>query len=172
MKNLIIALATIFTVALFVWAFYRSIPKILDIYKTDGIETKIDTVITEKRDTIILTNVKPYTEIRYKTVRDTFYTDKYDTVVVDVPLSVRKYEGDTVANDGTKVHYRASITGYRQSLDTLWLDVAHNDRIITKEVAKYKKKRGFKIAPYVGYGFGLNSKQFEPSVGICVAYNF
>lgn len=172
MKNLIITLATIFTVALFVWAFYRSIPKILDIYKTDGIETKIDTVITEKRDTIILTNVKPYTEIKYKTVRDTFYTDKYDTVVVDVPLSVQKYEADTLSTDGTKVHYRASISGYRQSLDTLWFDVAHNEKTITKEIIKYKRNRGFKIAPYVGYGYGLNSKQFEPSVGICVAYNF
>lgn len=173
MKNLIITLATIFTVALLIWAIGHSLPKIISIYKDKPkTEIKIDTVITEKRDTIILTNVKPYTEIKYKTVRDTFYTDKYDTVVVDVPLSVQKYEADTMANDGTKVHYRASISGYRQSLDTLWFDVAHNEKTITKEIIKYKRNRGFKIAPYVGYGYGLNSKQFEPSVGICVAYNF
>lgn len=173
MKNLIITLATIFTVALLVWAIGHSLPKIINIYKDKPkTEIKVDTVITEKRDTIILTNIKPYTEIKYKKVVDTLKTTDSVFVPVEVPISLQKYEGDTLSTDGTRVHYRASISGYRQSLDTLSLDVAHNEKTITKEIIKYKRNRGFKIAPYVGYGYGLNSKQFEPSVGICVAYNF
>lgn len=173
MKNLIITLATIFTVALLIWAIGHSLPKIISIYKDKPkTEIKVDTVITEKRDTIILTNIKPYTEIKYKKVVDTLKTTDSVFVPVEVPISLQKYEGDTLSTDGTKVHYRASISGYRQSLDTLWLDVAHNDRTITKEVVKWKKKRGFKIAPNASFGYGLFNKKPDMYVGIGISYNF
>lgn len=173
MKNLIITLTTIFTVALLIWAIGHSLPKIIDIYKDKPkTEIKVDTVITEKRDTIILTNIKPYTEIKYKKVVDTLKTTDSVFVPVEVPISLQKYEGDTLSTDGTKVHYRASISGYRPSLDTLWLDVAHNDRTITKEVVKWKKKRGFKIAPNASFGYGLFNKKPDMYVGIGISYNF
>lgn len=173
MKNLIITLATIFTVALLIWAIGHSLPKIIDIYKDKPkTEIKVDTVITEKRDTIILTNVKPYTEIKYKKVVDTLKTTDSVFVPVEVPISLQKYEGDTVTDNNLKVHYRANVTGYRASLDSLWFAVDRKDTIIYKEVTKYKKKRGFKVVPYAGYGFNPIDRKFSPSIGLAVAYQF
>ncbi len=172
MKNLLITLATLFTVALLIWAIGQSLPKIIEIYKDKPkTEIKVDTVITEKRDTIILTNIKPYTEIKYKKVVDTLKTTDSVFVPVEVPLSVKKYEADTLSNDGTKVHYRASISGYRQSLDTLWFDVAHNDKIITKEVVKWKNRK-WSVSPSIGAGYGVINRKLDIWIGVSANYNF
>lgn len=156
-----------------IWVIGFTAPRLYQIYKDKPkTEIKVDTVITEKHDTILLTNHKPYSEIRYKTVTDTLRTTDSVKVPVEVPLSLQKYEGDTLSTDGTKVHYRASISGYRQSLDTLWFDVERNERTITKEIIKWKEKKGFKIVPYAGYGYNPIDKKFCPSVGLAIAYVF
>ena len=159
MKDLTKTLATIFAVALLIWAVGYTAPKIIDIYKNKPIE-KVDTILTEKHDTIILTNIKPYTEIKYKKVVDTLMNEKHDTVLVEVPLSVKKYKGDT--------------SGYRASLDSLWFAVERKDTTIFKEttITKWKKHKGFKIAPYAGYGFNPVDGKFNPSIGIALTYQF
>ena len=172
-------LATLFTVAILIYAIGYTVPKIVDIYspkdiieKTDT--TKVDTVLTDKRDTLYLKPKKPYVEIRYKTVTDTLLTEKHDTVLVEVPLSVQKYEGDTLSSNGVKVQYRANVTGYRASLDSLWLAVERKDTTIYKEitVTKWKKKGGFRLVPYMGVGYDPLNKRATPSVGVGVAYVF
>lgn len=163
----------IFLAIMTIWAIGFTAPRLYQIYKyKPKTEIKVDTVITEKHDTILLTNHKPYSEIRYKKVVDTLKTTDSVFVPVEVPLSIKKYEGDTLSTDGTKVHYRASISGYRQSLDTLWFDVQHQDKIIFKEVTKYKKKRGFKVAPSVGAGYGVFNRKPDIYLGVSLSYNF
>lgn len=156
-----------------IWVIGYTAPKLYQIYKDEPkTEIRVDTVITEKHDTILLTNQKPYSEIRYKKVVDTLKTIDSVFVPVEVPLSLQKYEADTVANDGTKVHYRASISGYRQSLDTLWFDVERHDRIITKEVTKWKEKKGFKLAPSIGAGYGVINRKPDIYFGVSLSYIF
>lgn len=172
MKDILKTIGLIFTVAMLIYAVGYTVPKILEIERPVKTEIKVDTVITEKRDTIILTNIKPYTEIKYKKVVDTLKTIDSVFVPVEVPLSLQKYEGDTLSNDGTKVHYRASISGYRQSLDTLWFDVERHDRIITKEVTKWKEKKGFKLAPSIGAGYGVINRKPDIYFGVSLSYIF
>ena len=174
MKNLLVTLATIISVALLIYAVGYILPKIVDIYKNKPVIEKSDTILTEKHDTIILTTIKPYTEIKYKKVVDTLMNEKHDTVLVEVPLSVKKYKGDTLSTNGMKVQYRANVSGYRASLDSLWFAVERNDTTIYKEVTvtKWKNKKGFKIAPYAGYGFNPIDRKFSPSIGIALTYQF
>ncbi len=172
MKDLTKIFLTLILLFSVLWIISFAVPKIIELYKTDNIEIKTDTVVTEKHDTILLTDTKPYTVIKYKTVVDTLKTTDSVKVPVEVPLSLQKYEGDTLSTDGTKVHYRANVTGYKASLDSLWFDIAHKDSIFFKEVIKYKKKRGFKIAPYAGIGFNPIEKNFVPTIGVGITYNF
>lgn len=69
MKNLLIFIATIFTVTLLIYAVGFAVPKILEIYKTDNVEIKPDTVYY--RDTV-------YFE---KTTGDTLPKYKYETII-------------------------------------------------------------------------------------------
>lgn len=173
MKDLTKTLATIFIVALLIYAAGYTIPKVVEIYKNKPVE-KVDTILTEKHDTIILTNIKPYTEIKYKKVVDTLMNEKHDTVLVEVPLSVKKYKGDTLSSNGMKVQYRANVSGYRASLDGLWFAVERKDTTIYREttITKWKNKKGFKIAPYAGYGFNPIDRKFSPSIGVALTYQF
>ena len=163
----------IFLAVMTIWAIFSIAPKVYDIYRNKPeTQVRVDTVITEKHDTILLKDVKPYSEIHFKKVIDTLRTTDSVFVPIEVPLSLKKYEGDTLSTDGTKVHYRASISGYRQNLDTLWMDVERNEKTITKEIIKWKEKKGFKIVPYAGYGYNPIDKKFCPSVGLAIAYVF
>lgn len=172
MKNYIEYIIGITFAIATVWLILLSAPKIREMYfPTDEIEIKTDTVVTEKHDTILLTDTKPYTIIKYKKVVDTLKTTDSVKVPVEVPLSLQKYEGDTLSTDGTKVHYKASISGYRQSLDTLWFDVERQDRTITKEVIKWKNRR-WSISPSIGVGYGVINQKPDIYIGIGIAYNF
>lgn len=179
MKEVIKYFVILFITLFAIWGISTSIPKVLDIYKNKPIieksdTTKVDTVLTDKKDTLYLRPKKPYVEIKYKTVTDTLLTEKHDTVLVEVPLSVKKYKGDTLSSNGMKVQYRANVSGYRASLDSLWFAVERNDTTIYKEITitKWKNKKGFKIAPYAGYGFNPIDRKFSPSIGLAVAYVF
>lgn len=173
MKNLLVTLATIISVALLIYAAGYSIPKILEIYKAKPIIEKVDTILTEKHDTIILTNIKPYTEIKYKKVVDTLMNEKHDTVLVEVPLSVKKYKGDTLSSNGMKVQYRANVSGYRASLDSLWFAVERNDTTIYKEVTVTKwKKKHWNYGIVGGVGYGMVNQKPDCFIGVGISYNF
>lgn len=83
MKNILTTLATIFAVALLIWAVGYTAPKVIDIYKNKPIE-KVDTII--KSDTI-------YFE---KTVTDTMPKYRYETIVKYDTLYKWKAKGDSI----------------------------------------------------------------------------
>lgn len=179
MKNIFNYLITFLFGVVFLYVIAVISPKIIDIYSQKDIKekvdtTSVDTVLTDKRDTLYLRPKKPYVEIRYKTIRDTFYTDKHDTVFAEVPLSLQKYQGDTLSTNGLKVQYRANVIGYRASLDSLMFTVERKDTTIYKEitVTKWKKKGGFRLVPYMGVGYDPIEKNIAPTIGVGVAYVF
>lgn len=132
---------------------------------------KTDTIVTEKHDTITIISPNPVKEIHYKTITDTLVTVDSVTVPVEVPISVKTYEGDTTTTNGTKVQYMANISGYRASLDSLWFGVDRNDTIIYKEITKYKKRHWF-IGPSVGAGYGMFHKGVDVYIGVSAGYAF
>lgn len=89
-------------------------------------------------------------------VHDT--TLRVDSVLVDVPIERRIYEEDSL--------YRAVVSGYRPSLDSLL--VYRTTTEITKFVPVPVKKR-WGVGIQAGYGF--SSKGISPYVGVGISYN-
>lgn len=89
-------------------------------------------------------------------VHDT--TLRVDSVLVDVPIERRIYQEDSL--------YRAVVSGYRPSLDSLM--VYRTTTEITKFVAVPQRKR-WGIGVTGGYGVGKGG--LTPFVGVGVTYN-
>lgn len=83
MKNLLVTLATIISVALLIYAAGYTIPKVLDIYKNKPVIEKSDTIF--KSDTIWFE----------KTTGDTLPKYKYETVIIHDTL-YKLAKGDSV----------------------------------------------------------------------------
>lgn len=158
-----------------VWLIIACAPKIYDLYfnKPTEIIERVDTIVTEKRDTFVIEKPQPVKIItKTYTIRDTLVTVTNDTVVIDVPEEAKVYQGDTLSTDGVKVAWRANISGYRPSLDTLSFNIHRNDTTIIKEITKFKWKKGFRISPQVGVGYGFFNKKPDMYVGVGVGYTF
>ena len=83
MKNLLVTLATIFAVALLIWAVGYTVPKIVDIYKNKPVIEKSDTIF--KSDTIWFE----------KTTGDTLPKYRYETIIVHDTL-YKLAKGDSI----------------------------------------------------------------------------
>lgn len=84
MKNLLVTLATIISVALLIWAVGYAVPKIVDIYKNKPVIEKVDTILTH--DTL-------YFE---RTVTDTLPEYRYETIIKRDTLYKWKAKGDSI----------------------------------------------------------------------------
>ena len=83
MKNLLVTLATIISVALLIYAVGYAVPKIVDIYKNKPVIEKSDTIY--KSDTIWFE----------KTTGDTLPKYKYETIVIHDTL-YKLAKGDSI----------------------------------------------------------------------------
>lgn len=121
---------------------------------------KVDTLVV--RDTIM--RDRPVFVDRYLVRTDTVKlavhdtTLRVDSVLVDVPIERRIYEEDSL--------YRAVVSGYRPSLDSLL--VYRTTTEITKFVPVPVKKR-WGVGVQAGYGF--SRKGISPYVGVGISYN-
>lgn len=121
---------------------------------------KVDTLVV--RDTIM--RDRPVFVDRYLVRTDTVKlavhdtTLRVDSVLVDVPIERRIYEEDSL--------YRAVVSGYRPSLDSLL--VYRTTTEITKFVPVPVKKR-WGVGIQAGYGF--SQKGISPYVGVGISYN-
>lgn len=121
---------------------------------------KVDTLVV--RDTIM--RDRPVFVDRYLVRTDTVKlavhdtTLRVDSVLVDVPIERRIYEEDSL--------YRAVVSGYRPSLDSLL--VYRTTTEITKFVPVPMKKR-WGVGIQAGYGFSRQG--ISPYVGVGISYN-
>ena len=121
---------------------------------------RVDTLVV--RDTI--TREKPVFVDRYITRTETVLLPVHDTtvvrdsVLVDVPIERRIYQEDSL--------YRAVVSGFRVSLDTL--QVYRTTKEITKYVTVPVRKR-WGVGVTGGWGFGKDG--LTPFVGVGVSYN-
>lgn len=119
-----------------------------------------DTTEVVTHDTIVRYRpIYRYSEtVRHDTIR--FTTIEHDTVTVDVPIERRVYEEDSL--------YRAVVTGFRPSLESLTIWPKTTTITITKTVP-VPDRRKWGIGLQAGYGAGKNG--LTPYVGVGVGYD-
>lgn len=154
-------------VALFVYTFVisniyynKGWDRAVESIQKDGTEVKTNTII--KHDTVAYSKPVPYYITKTKTKTDTLLYTKIDTVkqtaVVEIPIERKEYADS---------NYYCAISGYHPILDTI--AIFKQDKVITNTITRTIKKTPLiTVQPQIGYGFGLNSRQFEPSVGISI----
>lgn len=131
------------------------------------IELKTDTLTVTKTDTVPQYITKTIT--KPLPVKETIL--RHDTLY-NAPLSVKTYEDSITTTNNAKVQYRATVSGYEQSLDTIEFNVKYpmitntitntitNEKVITK----YKNpKITFNLS--VGAGYGIINKKPDIYVG-------
>lgn len=153
MKNVVIALALI--AAAFLLGRRSVKPEIVEIHTTDTVVVR-DTV----RETVLVPKV------RYLTRVDTvLLLVPGDTVKVPVlvPISRKVYEGED---------YRAVVSGFRASLDTL--DIFRKTQTVTNtvvqrvEVPSKPKRWGIGVSA----GYALTPQGVKPCIGAGISYSF
>lgn len=153
MKNVVIALALI-AVAFLLGR--RSVkPEIVEIHRTDTVVVR-DTV----RETVLVPKV------RYLTRVDTVLLPvPGDTVEVPVlvPISRKVYEGED---------YRAVVSGFRASLDTL--DIFRKTQTVTNTVVQRVEVPGKPKRWGIGVsaGYALTPQGVKPYIGAGISYSF
>lgn len=153
MKNVVIALALI-AVAFLLWR--RSVkPEIVEIHRKDTVVVR-DTV----RETVLVPKV------RYLTRVDTVLLPvPGDTVEVPVlvPISRKVYEGED---------YRAVVSGFRASLDTL--DIFRKTQTVTNTVVQRVEVPGKPKRWGIGVsaGYALTPQGVKPYIGAGISYSF
>ena len=153
MKNVVIALALI--AAAFLLGRRSVKPEIDKIHRTDTVVVR-DTV----RETVLVPKV------RYLTRVDTVLLKvPGDTVEVPVlvPISRNVYEGED---------YRAVVSGFRASLDTL--DIFRKTQTVTNTVVQRVEVPGKPKRWGIGVsaGYALTPQGVKPYIGAGISYSF
>lgn len=150
-KNLIIViLSLLLALSVTLQYLYRSNRNIT------GNSLRTDTVTITKIDTVTVT--KPVIQYKYITqvITDTLYNT--DSIKVPVHIPIER----TIFQDST---YRAVVSGYRASLDTIQVFPLHTYTTITNT-----KQKRFNIGIQAGVGYGCFTKKPDVYVGLGVSY--
>lgn len=119
-----------------------------------------DTITIIKRDTITIIKPQPTVEYRDRIIRDTLYSVDSVPVFINVPIETKIY---------TDSSYRAVISGYKASLDSIFILNRNQIQYINKITYKTKK---WNISPAVGLGYGMFNKRIDMYVGFSIGYSF
>ena len=186
MKNLLVTLATIFTVALLIWAVGYTAPKIIDIYKNKPVIEKVDTVVFHDTLYFEKTVTDTLPQYRYETIvkRDTLYKwkakgDSIERIPRVITLKKKDYS-KTIPIGSDTLTYDASISGWSvdgddyPKLDSIRFNLKgyniKDKEIITKTIIK--RQKGLKVAPAVGVGYGVINRKPDIWIGVGISYNF
>lgn len=131
------------------------------------IQFKTDTLTITKTDTITNTIVKTFS--KPVPVKETIV--RHDTLY-NAPLSLKTYEDSIVTDNNASVRYKASVSGYRQSLDTIEFNVQYpqitntitNTITNEKEITKYKNPK-ITAGIAAGAGYGIINKKPDIFIG-------
>lgn len=119
-----------------------------------------DTITITQIDTITIIKPQPVIQYRDRIVRDTLYSIDSIPVLVDLPIETKVYADSS---------YRAVVSGYRASLDTI--SIFNKNQIHTINKTTYKTKK-WNVSPSVGIGYGMFGKRIDMYVGFSIGYNF
>ena len=125
--------------------------------------TKYDTIRAAAPEPVHDTIVK-WQEARVpkEHLRDlTKMTNGSDSVDVTLPITQRMYRDS---------NYTVWVSGYKPSLDSIhtYNKMVYTTRTIERTITKPPRRWAIGIS--AGYGYGVNSKLFEPYIGVGVTY--
>lgn len=149
-------------------------------YKVTQIEEKYAPEPIVVHDTIVRDSVQIQEKVKWK------YTTKYDTVVyiqhdtitdtvyIQIPISHYQYR-DTISTDSAGYSLGINYSGYKATLDTVWVNHWYTPKTIVKT-----KRNGWGqfvgIVVQIGYGVGINPIQQTfhsmPTISVGVSYGF
>ena len=155
----------------------------IGVYQCSKADTTEKTTITTDtvlvQDTVFETDsfcyYQPVEKLEYIYRFDTLYTPQDSTAI---PLKRVQYSDSVVKDNGARVLYYASISGYEPSLDTLDFTVDYpvitNTEYVTNTIEKTIQKPAprFSFGPSIGIGYGITSKQFDAYAGVSLTYRF
>jgi site-specific recombinase len=154
---------------MFITAFFigKNTKKCENVITSDTI-VKIDTLW---RDTIVKDTVLQPKYIKVLK-RDTVFTSNGDTI--ELVKEAKTYDKRLTINQDT-ADLKIYVSGIETSLDSLKMRLKTHETIKTVEVIKLVEKPKtwkdrFDIGIGVGYGIGLNKKEFEPFLGVNFSY--
>lgn len=144
----------------------------IEVVKTDTlVTTKTDTLW--KDTTIIEKQIVP--KIIEKVKTDTVFSENGDTI--QLVTESKTYEKRLISDKDT-ADLKIYTTGINTSLDSLKMRLRTHTEVVTNtvEVTKYVEKKKtvwdkISIGLQGGYGYTLNSKEFQPYVGIGIGVN-
>lgn len=137
----------------------------------ERVKERIKTEVVTKYDTIRAAAPKPIhdTIVKWQEARVprehfrdlTKMTKGSDSVDVTLPITQRIYKDS---------NYTAWVSGYQPKLDSIhtYNKMVYTTRTIERTVTKPPNRWGIGIN--AGYGYGVNSKLFEPYIGVGVTY--
>lgn len=118
-----------------------------------------DTVIVVKHDTTLVDSPVPvYVErvrTEYLAVTDTIVRN--DTTFIPVPIERKVYEDST---------YKAVVSGYMASLDSLWIYRATKYVTVTNTVKEPRKKIGFSVGVGPAVIYSPFTSSLDAGVGV------
>ena len=137
----------------------------------ERVKERIKTEIVTKRDTVKVVTPEPIhnTILRTQVVKVPIYHFRDctkmgkppDSAEVELAITQRVYRDS---------NYTAWVSGYKPSLDSIhtYNKTVYTTRTIERTVTKPPNRWGIGIS--AGYGYGINSKLFEPYIGVGVTY--
>ena len=128
-------------------------------------------------------------DVKIKIETDTVYITKIDTIHHTKYINHNNYIYDTIVRNDTiyiadiPKNYSDSCEDYRIKINAVKLndyslDIYRVDTFIhiKEKVSQIEKKRGFggniSVGLQAGYGVGIESKKFEPYVGVGIGFGF
>ena len=169
MKNSVLIIVGILLTVIAFFAIYHfetppNVNKIDTIYKSDTIW---------KHDSIKI--IKPIPKYVEKVRIDTVYDENHNPI--ELITENKKYQDTITTCAGDTMEVMSYISGINVVQDSLKVKLSKREITKTEIITKYITPKKtfldhFKIGVGIGYGIGLNSKQFEPYVGVSLNYNF
>ena len=140
---------------------------------------KVDTVFTTKTDTFwrdtTITEKEFIPKVIEKIKHDTVYTKDGDTI--ELVTEAKTFEKRLISDKDT-ADLKIYTTGINTSLDSLRMRLRTHTEVVTNtvEVTKYVEKKKtvwdkISIGLQGGYGYTLNSKEFQPYIGVGIGVN-
>ena len=131
------------------------------------------------KDTIIINKetIKWKEKVIYSTKYDTLIVYNNDTVTdtikVELPLTTKLYS-DSIVTDSSKIHYGAIYSGFKTTLDSMWIDYTFTPKITSKKQNKWGKSIGVGFQCGIGGQYDILTKQmgFGPYFGVGVSYQW
>jgi len=116
---------------------------------------------------------KARTLVRWDTLR---LKDTGNNNALTLPIERLEYNDEVITEDSCRVRYRASVTGYNPSLDTISFDLTYpkiteTNTVTVTERVKEKAPR-VSVGLQTGFGYGVFNKKPDLYVGFGFSYRF